>query len=82
MFSYFKRDCGGGSKADGKAELARGLGFHKSTIIFDCLFLLLDFRSGICRRNVTGSREKLRPLRKLRLVPKYSETHANISVRM
>lgn len=26
---------------------------------FDSLFLLFDFRSGMCRRNVTGSREKL-----------------------
>lgn len=59
MFSYFKRDCGGGSKADGKAELARELGFHTSMIIFDSLFLLLDLRSAMCRRNVTGSREKL-----------------------
>lgn len=59
MFSYFKRDCGGGSKADGSAELARGLGFHTSMIIFDSLFILLDFGSGMCRRNVTGPRDEL-----------------------
>lgn len=49
-------DC---ALADGTAELARGLGFHTSMIIFDSLFLLLDFGSGMCRRNVTGSRDEL-----------------------
>lgn len=36
-----------GSKADDKAELARGLGFHTSMIIFDSVSFI-RFSFGVC----------------------------------